>query len=548
MRLFTASALALAAALPALPALAEDFHAAAPVVAATVYPQGAELTLRATLALPAGQHRVFLPFRDAGDLSSLPRILASPGVDIGAIGFQRDVASAPQALFTPAQQAAFDAREAARKGLQDAEAALAAASAGLDALTARRDFLAALAPPAEASADQVLALADTLGREMQAVLEQIATTRPSLRPQEKAVAQARDTLAGAEAAFERLAPPRALNDMLSVAVTLDAPQTVTLELTDLVYSAGWGMDYDLDLNRDAGRLDITRNVVVWHDYRAPWTGAALTLSTARPGEAVGPQEVWPDLARIAPNQPPLRAPQGFSGDMMPTPAPMAEPMLVEAETKQAAATLEVDGLSLSYVYPDPVTIAPGEIAELTLDRLSLDAQTAIHASPRHDTTAFVVADLTNTTGEPILPGPANFMRDGHLVGRSQVELIPAGAEATQPFGPIEGLRLATLFKRNQTGDAGIITRSNTRDQEIVFSVENLTGEAQTLTAFFPLPYSEQEDLSVDVAARPAPDATDIDDKRGVSAWEMELAPGEKAEVSLRIRMGWPEDQELQWYP
>jgi hypothetical protein len=143
---------------------------------------------------------------------------------------------------------------------------------------------------------------------------------------------------------------------------------------------------------------------------------------------------------------------------------------------------------------------------------------------------------------------ANILRDGHLVGRESIALIPAGAETTLPFGPIEGIRLETVFARNAEGDTGIISRSNTREQQITFSVENLTDEAQEVRAFFPLTYSEQEDLRVKVVAMPQPDETDIDNLRGVSAWDLSLAPGETKRVAITVSLGWPEGQTLNWYP
>ena len=230
-------------------------------------------------------------------------------------------------------------------------------------------------------------------------------------------------------------------------------------------------------------------------------------------------------------------------------APMAAPdMMVMAEPAMKTAALEVDGLALSYVYPDPVTIASAEAAELALDTLSLSAKPAIHAAPRWDDTAFTVATFTNTTGEPLLPGWANVLRDGHLVGRERIELIPAGAETELGFGPVEGIRLKTIFERNAEGDAGLISRSSTREQKISFTVENLTDEPQDVRAFFPLTFSEQEDLRVRVSANPAPDETDIDRKRGVSAWDLTVAPGETAEVGITVRLDWPEGMQLIWGP
>ena len=47
---------------------------------------------------------------------------------------------------------------------------------------------------------------------------------------------------------------------------------------------------------------------------------------------------------------------------------------------------------------------------------------------------------------------------------------------------------------------------------------------------------------------PAPDETDVDDRRGVSAWDLTLAPGETREVEITITLDWPEGQVLSWNP
>ena len=46
--------------------------------------------------------------------------------------------------------------------------------------------------------------------------------------------------------------------------------------------------------------------------------------------------------------------------------------------------------------------------------------------PLYDDSAFLVASLTNDSGELLLPGMAQLFRDGTYVGRSHIELVPAG--------------------------------------------------------------------------------------------------------------------------
>jgi len=542
MRLLTSSLIALAA---AVPALADDVYSQAPVAAATVYPAGAQLTLRATVDLPAGTHRVFLPYSGLDSLAALPRIRTSEGVTIGALGFRRDVALDREALFTDAQAEAWAAVEAARESVALKKDEIETANAALRGLEARLDFLSRIEPAEEIGAEDLFALADRLRDETARSQAAIVEAGSKVRPLEDELKELRADLAAAEAAFARLSPPGAIADMLSVEVTVAEAGLVTLELTELTSRAWWEMDYDLDLHREAGEIAVARKVIVTQETGRIWDGIALTLSTARPGEDVSPAPVDPDRARIVEPMGGGRFSERASAPMLE--GAMPEPMVVmDADMKSAA--LEVDGLALSYVYPDTVTIGSDEAAELALDQLTLDAEALVHAAPRWDDTAFTVARFTNTTGEPLLPGWANILRDGHLVGRETLDMIPAGAETVLGFGPIEGIRLKTVFERNQEGDTGFISKSNTRNQLVTFTVENLTGEQQDLRAFFPLTFSEQDDLRVRVTANPAPTETDIEKKRGVSAWDMTLAPGETAEVEISVALDWPEGMELIWQP
>jgi len=542
MRLLTSSLIALAA---AVPALADDVYSQAPVAAATVYPAGAQLTLRATVDLPAGTHRVFLPYSGLDSLAALPRIRTSEGVTIGALGFRRDVALDREALFTDAQAEAWAAVEAARESVALKKDEIETANAALRGLEARLDFLSRIEPAEEIGAEDLFALADRLRDETARSQSALVEAGSKVRPLEDELKELRADLAAAEAAFARLSPPGAIADMLSVEVTVAEAGLVTLELTELTSRAWWEMDYDLDLHREAGEIAVARKVIVTQETGRIWDGIALTLSTARPGEDVSPAPVDPDRARIVEPMGGGRFSERASAPMLE--GAMPEPMVVmDADMKSAA--LEVDGLALSYVYPDTVTIGSDEAAELALDQLTLDAEALVHAAPRWDDTAFTVARFTNTTGEPLLPGWANILRDGHLVGRETLDMIPAGAETVLGFGPIEGIRLKTVFERNQEGDTGFISKSNTRNQLVTFTVENLTGEQQDLRAFFPLTFSEQDDLRVRVTANPAPTETDIEKKRGVSAWDMTLAPGETAEVEISVALDWPEGMELIWQP
>lgn len=540
------STMSILAFLAASPAFAADIFAQAPVAQAVIYPDGATLTLRAEADLPQGTHRVMVPYPGAAMLEQLPRVSASQGVTIGALGYIRDVFADPRALYTEAQSEAAEAVDTAKAELAGARDALATAKADVEAAEARATFLAQVTSPESATPDDILRLAEIVGQGTAEARKAATQAAAALRPLRKDVEAKAQALAAAEAALARLAPPAEQNDMLTIEVTTAAAGPIALEFTEQIWDAGWGVDYDMNFDREAGQITMDRKIIVMQDSDRAWSGVDLTLSTARPNDAIEPSYVRPDQARLFKPMP-LRtmARDDVAGAMA---EPVIEPEIVVEAAPMVSAGLKVDGLALSYAYPEPVSIAPGEAVELALDQLTLEATPQIIAAPRWDDTAFLTAQLSNTTGEPILPGTASLSRDGYFVGTTEIALIPAGAEDTLPFGPIEGIRLDTIFKRNAEGDTGIISKSNTRVQTITFSVENLTEETQELRALFPLTYSEQEDLNVDVSVMPQPSEMDVDDRRGVSAWDMTLAPGSTQAVEITVEIDWPEDQNLNWNP
>ncbi len=79
-----------------------------------------------------------------------------------------------------------------------------------------------------------------------------------------------------------------------------------------------------------------------------------------------------------------------------------------------------------------------------------------------------------------------------------------------------------------------------------FSIENLTDKPQEVRALYALPYSQQEDLVVSTRIRPNPSETDVDDVRGLAAWDMAIEPGETRTVRLTTSLSWPKDFILNW--
>ncbi|MEL7180801.1 MAG: DUF4139 domain-containing protein, partial [Pseudomonadota bacterium] len=82
--------------------------------------------------------------------------------------------------------------------------------------------------------------------------------------------------------------------------------------------------------------------------------------------------------------------------------------------------------------------------------------------------------------------------------------------------------------------------SNQLTEQAIMTVENLTGQDWAVKLRDAIPYSEQEDLEVAFTASPAVTRRDPDGMRGILEWDLDLAAGEKQEVTLDYTLTWPD--------
>ncbi len=542
-------ALILAALLPT-PVLADDFYTSAPVVSVVLYPDGAQQTHQITLDLPAGQHQILLPMISSETQFGLPVIkLISGEVQLGALSYLPDTATDPETLYSPAQRAADGAVESAKDAIKAHDETLTTLRDEIAALQGQLDFVTSISAPKDAaSVEELTAMLGLVGNQSKDIRAQISAKTRALTDEAEHSAELDADLTNAQRAFDRLSAPKENPDLLSIPVRLSTPQTVTIAINSKSYGGGWTPIYDVHLTEgDNPSLTIGRNFAIDLPREAVWDSVDLTLSTQRPSEQVEPSTPHANQASIHKPVLATRKVQATAEMMDMAAAPVVEPELVVVE-EFSGAVVDTGGVAVTYHYSQKVTALAGDAQILELDSLTLPVTPEIYAIPRRDETAFLVAQLENTTAEPFLGGAATIYRGETLIGDVQMPFLAAGDDTTLPFGPIEGIRLEHIVANNETGDRGIISTTNTREQGTSFRVTNLTGEAQKIRAFYPLTYSEQEDLEVGVTATPRPDETNHDDKRGLSVWDLEIAPGATQEVTINTSLSWPEGYQLNWRP
>lgn len=544
-------------ALLAAPAFADTIEAPGPVTAVTLYPSGASVTRTVTFTAPAGTHDVVVPDLPFAMNAEGLRVTAPDGVVIGGVTLAEARPPATGGVKPPPVLAAEAEVQRLEAVLRDKRREVAGIRAHAEAAQARVAFLQSLAktqgerdltaagiPDLKALAamidDEVLASRQTV----LAVEEQATAAEIALQPDVEALDRAK---VGLEAL---VAPYDYTPNVLTVTVQTAVEGEVVLTIDGFVEVAGWKPLYDMRLSRKPDALTVTRGVLVLQETGEDWRGVPLTLSTAGPTYQTEPSRVGTSRRYIESEEEIARerkeaaeALANSDGSSEPT----METAVVAAKTSaEFGFDVSTLGQVFTFRFGAPVTIRSGADAlRLDMDVVSPSVEVFAAASPLSDETAFLVADLTNTTGQPLLPGNAMLYADGALVGATELDTVPPGGHTSVGFGPIPGLRLTRIVPGKTEGAEGVFTSANRQEETAIITVENLTDEAWPVRVTDRIPYSEQDDLAVTYGA--APPATEVspEGKRGVLVWTFDLAPGAKQEIRLDTRLDWPDGWVLQ---
>ncbi len=547
-RLFlTSSLIALAA-----PSIADTFTAEARVDTVTIYPGLATVTRQVTLDLPAGQHQIVVPGMPEGLSTQGLRLAAPAGTQVGAVNLAFDRLPVTPDQTAPAVLAARAEVERLEAALRDRDAAIAQIRLRVRAAEEQIAFLQSLSQASAgegltaASVADIRALAQMVGSETLVAREAAFAAEQEAQSAERARKDDVEALQEAQQALAALLAPEQEGAVLTFTLAVAEAGEVTVDVSSVEGFANWSPVYDMRLTTgdDAG-LDIDRAVVISQQTGQDWNDVQLILSTARPGEQIAPSGVWAPLRRII-SEEELERERGvvmMSDSLQTLSRSMAGGVVAEVAEAPMAVTAKADfsGATVTYTYPGRVDIRNGvEDLRLPLDTLNFEADIWAEAAPSLDQIAYRMAAFTNDTGEVMLPGQALIFADGTMIGFSQLPLLAAGADTEMGFGPLDGLRLTRAIPNKTEGDVGVFTTSNQLTEQAIMTVENLTGQDWAVKLRDAIPYSEQEDLEVAFTASPAVTRRDPEGMRGILEWDLDIAAGEKQEVTLDYTLTWPD--------
>ncbi|MEM1377464.1 MAG: DUF4139 domain-containing protein, partial [Pseudomonadota bacterium] len=427
----------------------------------------------------------------------------------------------------------------------------------------RRQLLQTLVQNASVGGDDAVKVsADSLTN----TLEVVATQLADLNEQTiEARAQERETqkeIARVQNEISLLAPTQKQRTVVEVSVSAGAALSADLNIIYNVREAGWRAIYDASLSLEDGiedlMLDLKRRALVEQYTAEAWDDVALTLSTARPTSAT----MAPELAAHILDQ--LPAPvarsrsegvvlQQFSG----APASRSNGGLLGVQSMDAAETevvvareksaqMQTGGFNATFEINGRVSVNNAREAKsvlLGVDELAVEVSAL--SVPRLDPTAYIIAEFEHGGEVTYLPGDVLLTRDGTYIGRGTMPLLAPGDEHQLGFGNDDFITVERIEKDRKQGETGILVSSNTETREAEITVTNNHAFAMPVRIVDRMPVSDHEDIEIEpIAGSVKPTEEDVDGKRGVVAFDLNVAANTEELIEVGYTVTWPSEMRI----
>ncbi|MEI6633919.1 MAG: mucoidy inhibitor MuiA family protein [Chlamydiota bacterium] len=517
------------------------------ITAVTVYTDRALVTRRAELKLEAGQQPAVFAGLPAGLVESSLRAGGRGSARVAILGTEME----PEYL-TEAKDARVKELEKEIEGLEDKARGIEDSGKAVElqmkfvesikssmAEGISKEML--LKPPTPAEWGKVVAY---LGSESDALAPRLRETQRKSRDVKKEIDAAKKKL-------ERIVS-ESPKEQKNVRVTLDAAQggDFTLELTYMVYGAGWQPLYDARAERESGKAELTYCGQVRQNTGEDWSDVTLELSTARPSVSGRPPDLDPWYIEF-------ERPRVMANKMMRmAAAPMAEKadLLQASEQGRGGAEAEVAtaevgrrGEAVTFTVKRKETVPSDNNPHKTVvATFPLKAEYEYFTVPKLAEFAYLMANVKNETGFPLLAGEVQVFLGPEFVGTSSMEHVANGETFHLYLGIDEGIRVKRKLLSAEAEKGLVRRRTGFRSYRYRIELENLKEKKETVTVLDQEPVSKSPDIAVALgSATPEPVKIEEREKPGTLAWKLDLEPKEKKTIEFEFTVQYPKDRKIE---
>ena len=402
------------------------------------------------------------------------------------------------------------------------------------------------------------------------VLEFITSSLRATARERRAIQHQRDQITpDYEASRRTLAELQSLMKLeaTTVLVTLQSSRATpsTLELTYMIPGVTWEPMHDLRVSTaDAKTAEVVSFAVVTQTSGEDWRDVELSFSTQSSTQSVRIPELEAltlgdthTATRILTSQVSsfTRAQEAFQqqGQLwnkvnqknssaearasfdQAFKSRMEYLQVVQSKTVQIFESLQKRGTTAHFKANAETSVrGDGHPVRMRIGHSSLQTDQKIVAAPEQSLNAARTLEMTNASGQALLPGKVALYQDGAFLGMTDIGFIAQGEPFSLFLSVADHLKLSrTLDKKHSS-----LVRKKRNKMQVAFivTVENLSSHETAVKLADRIPVSENKEIKIDNVQ-----ITDSvkPDSKGILHWALKLKPREKRLLRIAYEVEYP---------
>lgn len=543
--------------LPAPSRAAPEVGGESRIVAATVFPDRAELLRVVEAALPAGHSTLVVENLPANLIPESVRVrgAADGRLRIGSVETKRHFEAAV-------------VREAERRLVEELEA-LQDRRRGLDdriaAARVQLDFVSAIGRAGPRLLNQQMAEGrfdpEALGQALGLLGRGAAEAYEAIRTAEVDKRALAHRIELTQRRLDKVRTGRKASLVARINLETERPGQARLELSYQLPGASWRPLYDARLDTDSGETRLVQIGEVRQGTGEDWSDVRLTLSTARPAVSARLPELdsWfidfvhaglydgkrkrelgeAELSVLRDAlKPSMEAPNASLDEAMAVTGGASRP--AEPITAQVLA----GEFAAAYAVPGAANVpSDNEPHKFVVSEQTFEAKLAAHSVPKIAPQAYLTAAITYDGAAPILPGPVSVFRDGAFVGTGAIPMLRPGEDVKLSFGVDDKVRVDYRLETGQRSSEGLINKHLRLERRYLIEVANHHARAMEIAVLDQLPVARDEAIEVALLrGSTQPSESDVETRKGVLAWRHGYEPGETRTIRFGYAVTYPDGQ------
>ena len=389
-------------------------------------------------------------------------------------------------------------------------------------------------------------------------LTRLAGDQQSLQLQRTALAA---KIAAVEAQLNEIrgrSPQRRSQKAATLRVSASRAGTLELSVSYTTPGASWSAAYDARLRAETRAIDVTYYGVIRNGTGEDWNGVALTLSTARPSLGGGAPTLSPWVVEPVRPMPTAYLAQGVASSEFKTARRAAGPTealtlagsaAAESDATVAEATVQTGLSSATFRIEAPLSLPSDRSAQkVVITTLNCPAELRYETAPKLIEAAYLSASSTNRSDFPWLAGPVNAFLGDTFIATSALRAVMPGETLALSLGVDDSIAVKRRIVKRFTEDTGLTNSGRRITHEYVVTLTNNKKTAERIVLREPTPVSRDEKIVVkvitpaerDISSATAPKEISRE-ADGILAWRIDLKPGEKREVPIKLTIEHPAD-------